>query len=192
MSTAAFEDPFSDGTSKPSRNRRCSTDPTLSIDYPLVKPDGVTDEKWNSLSEATQRKVSNTIQDRISREEAKARALAAKTPRAKPAHSGTFTTQYAIDWARKKGWKIIDRERYDVRTRRHHDLQLGIDVLCEDPKSEGGMIGIQAAGVGERAAHYQKFEDRGGITKANRRHITVIYVEFVRGNKTPVVEETWA
>jgi hypothetical protein len=191
MSTAAFEDPFSDG-GKPSRPLRCSPEPTLPIDYPLTKPDGMTDAKWESLSEATKRKLSNTIQDRIAREEAKARAAADKKPRAKSSSSGTFTTQYAMTWAKKQGWKVLDRERYDVRTKRHHDLQLGIDLLCEDPNSEGGMIGIQAAGKGEKAPHYQTFLDRGGPEKAKRRHITVIYVEFVRGSKTPILEEKWA
>jgi len=150
----------------------------------------MTDTKWASLSEATQRKLSNIHQDRISRENAKAAADAQKKPRAKPAHSGTFTTQYAIDWAKSKGWKIIDRERYDARTKRHHDLQLGIDLLAEDP-TQDGMIGIQAAGVGERAPHYQRFMDRGGPEKAKRRSIRIVYVEFVRGNKTPVSEEKW-
>jgi hypothetical protein len=154
-------------------------------------PDGMTEEKWDSLAEATQRKLSNIFQDRKAREAAAAKAAAEKKPRAKRAATGTFTTQYATDWAKSKGWKIIDRERYDYRTKRHHDLQLGIDLLVEDP-SEDGMIGIQAAGVGERAPHYQRFLDRGGPEKAKRRSIRIVYVEFVRGNKTPVSEERWA
>ena len=189
MSTA-HDDPFSED-GKPSRRSRCSPDPTLQLDYPLVMPDGMTAAKWDSLAEATKRKLSNIFQDRKAREAAATKAAAEKKPRAKRSTSGTFTTQYAIDWAKSNGWKVIDRERYDYRTKRHHDLQLGIDLLVEDP-AEDGMIGIQAAGQGERAPHYQRFLDRGGPEKAKRRSIRIVYVEFVRGNKKPILEERWA
>ena len=100
-----------------------------------------------------------------------------------------FTTQYAIEWGKKQGWKLIDRERYDARLKRHHDLMLGVDALFETPD---GMVGVQGASKSERAAHYRRFEERGGIDRATRLHVGVVYLEFERGNKAPVVTEVWA
>lgn len=105
------------------------------------------------------------------------------------AGASRFTTQYAIEWARKQGWKILDRERYDPRTKRHHDLMLGVDALFESPN---GMVGVQGAGKSERAEHYRRFEERGGIQRANTLHVRVIYLEFVRGDKNPITVEEWA
>lgn len=100
-----------------------------------------------------------------------------------------YTTEYAIAWGRRQGWKLIDRERYDARTKRHHDLMLGVDAMFESPD---GLVGVQGAGKSERKPHFQRFEDRGGAERASRLHIRVCYVEFERGNKTPKVVEWWA
>lgn len=109
-----------------------------------------------------------------------------KTP--KP-YAPRFSTDYAVKWGRKQGWTLIDRENYNHKTKRHHDLQLGLDALFDTPD---GMVGIQGAGRSEKADHLRRFTDRGGIEKARRRHIRVVYLEFVRGNRTPVLEEWWA
>jgi hypothetical protein len=111
-----------------------------------------------------------------------------------PGHK-RFSTQYGVEWGRSQKqpngqpWVVIDREGYDHRLKRHHDLELGLDVIFDDGV---GRVGVQAAGVGERKAHYQRFLDRGGVEKAQRRRTRVIYLEFVKGNKTPVREEVWA
>ena len=99
-----------------------------------------------------------------------------------------FTTDAAVKWGRKQGWKLVDRENYDARTRHHGDLQLGVDALFDDGN---GLIGVQGAGRSERKEHRERFEQRGGEEVARRRHIRIVYVEFVRGNPEPIVKEWW-
>jgi len=99
-----------------------------------------------------------------------------------------FTTDAAIRWGRRQGWRLIERESFDHLTKRHHDLELGMDAKMEDSK---GLIFLQGAGRGERAAHRRRFEERGGEAKARRRHYRVIYLEFVRGKPDPVLREDW-
>lgn len=107
--------------------------------------------------------------------------------------AGTFTTAYAIEYGRKQGYtRIVDRERYDARLRRHHDCEGAVDVIFDDPKDPGARVGFQGAGVGERAEHYNRFMAWGGPDKARERKLQVVYLEFVRGNKTPVKVESWA
>lgn len=100
-----------------------------------------------------------------------------------------FSTDYAIEWGRKQGWKLLDRERYDARLKRHHDLMMGVDALFETPD---GMVGVQGAGLSEHKAHYQRFTDRGGVPRAQKLHVRVVYLEFARGDKTPRKVEWWA
>ncbi len=109
--------------------------------------------------------------------------------RAPRPYAKRYTTDYAVGWGRKQGWTLIERERYDFRTKRHHDLMLGVDALFEGPD---GMIGVQGAGKSERKAHWDRFLARGGPDKAARRHIKICYAEFERGNKTPITVEWWA
>ena len=105
------------------------------------------------------------------------------------APASTFTTQYAIEWGRRHGWKLIDRERYDFKNKRHNDLQLGADAMMEGPD---GIILVQGAGRSEKAAHWSRFNERGGGDKARHRHLKFVYVEFVRGSKDPILTEWWA
>jgi len=107
-----------------------------------------------------------------------------KEPRA-----SNYTTKAAIAWGRAQGWKLLDRERWDQRTRRHHDLVLGADCLFE---SAEGMVAIQGAGRYERTIHRERFEAAGGVERAERLHIRFVYLEFVRDSNDPVVEERWA
>ncbi|AIE83514.1 hypothetical protein [Fimbriimonas ginsengisoli] len=120
-------------------------------------------------------------------------AKVANTPPPKAKRSGSgatrFTTDYAVRWGRDQGWKLIERERFDHLTKRHHDLEFGVDAMFINPA--GGRIGVQGAGKSEKAPHYQRFMDAGGPAKARDRAVTVVYVEFVRGNYTPVLEEKW-
>jgi len=134
-------------------------------------------------------------QERYYREELMMKPKPARGPAPK------FSTQYAVDYGKKQkkesglNWQVIDRERFvrawnpDSRDR-HHDLMLGLDVLFDDGRP--GMVGVQAAGKGERAVHYKRFEERGGIELAKRRNIRVYYWVFERGNKTPIETERWA
>lgn len=117
--------------------------------------------------------------------------LQAQPEKAPRKSAGTFTTAYAIEYGLKQGYKtIVDRERYDYRTKRHHDCEGAVDVIFDD--GNGGRIGFQGAGVGERAEHYNRFMAWGGPTKARERKLRVTYLEFTRGNKTPVKVEEWA
>lgn len=100
-----------------------------------------------------------------------------------------YTTDYAIEWGRKQGWKDLDRERYDFRLRRHHDLVLGSDAMMESPD---GIVFIQGAGRSERKEHRTRFESRGGVAKAQALHARFVYLEFERGDKAPKVLEWWA
>ena len=129
-------------------------------------------------------------QDDLARTEKERAKLAAKAAAPVRAPATRFTTDYAIKWGRAQGWKLIDRENYDHKNRRHHDLQLGLDALFDD--GGDGMVGIQGAGRNEKAAHYERFVSAGGTDKATRRHIRVIYLEFERGNFEPILREDWA
>jgi hypothetical protein len=44
--------------------------------------------------------------------------------------------------------------------------------------------------VGERAEHRRKFEERRHQL-ADFANVTFLYLEFIRGNKTPVRVEEW-
>lgn len=109
---------------------------------------------------------------------------APKSPRAK-----RFTTDYAIKWGKRKGWTLMDRERYDYRTKRHHDLPLGADAMFE---TDDGIVYVQGAGKSERAAHWRRFEEQGGVERARKLGVAFYYVEFMRGDTTPITEEQWA
>jgi len=117
--------------------------------------------------------------------------LQAQPEKVKRKSAGTFTTAYAKAYGKKQGYtRILDQERYDYRTKRHHDCEGAVDVIFDD--GNGGRIGFQGAGVGERAEHYNRFMAWGGPDKARDRRLKVVYLEFVRGNKTPVKVEEWA
>jgi hypothetical protein len=120
--------------------------------------------------------------------QAKAAKLAEKKPKAKRPAAKKFTTEYAVDWGKAQGWKLVERERYDARTNRHHDLAGGADVRFRD--SDGRVIFVQGAGKSERAEHYRRFDDRRHQLK-DFNSPRFIYVEFERGNKTPIKEEEW-
>jgi hypothetical protein len=147
--------------------------------------------KWDRLALPVRKRFSGAyVLELLSRKPKKAKQQGAPATR--------FTTDYAVKWGRRqkharvsaKTWQLIDREHYDYRTKRHHDLELGVDAIFDD----GGdyRIGIQGAGKGERSVHYQRFMDRGGPEKAARRRLKVLYLEFERGNHEPILKEEWA
>ncbi len=119
--------------------------------------------------------------------EAQKRQEAASKPRRQGAKR--FSTQYAVDWGRAQGWKLLDRERYDARTHRHHDLWLGADALFED---QAGLVLVQGAGRYEKAEHVVRFDRAGGPARAHKLGVRFIYLEFVRESKEPVLQEEWS
>lgn len=100
-----------------------------------------------------------------------------------------FTTQYAINWGQDQGWTLLDREHYNVFAKRHNDLLLASDAMFECPN---GLVFVQGAGRGERAAHREKFEERGGVERCRKLKIRFVYVEFERGDFAPIRKEDWA
>lgn len=139
-------------------------------------------ERWEALPKSSRQRSSEF-------DEAKLAAQATKKPKQAREFAPRFSTDAALKWGRKKGWKLIDRENYNHKVRRSHDLMLGMDLLFDTPD---GMVAVQAAGKSERKEHYQRFLDRGGIETARRRHVAIIYAEFERGNPEPIKEERWA
>lgn len=139
-------------------------------------------DKWNSFALAQRMHLSE------GREQAENKPEKAVKARA---YAPRFSTQYAIDWARKQGWKLIDREWYDYRTKRNHDLEGMVDAIFELP-GQDGRTGIQGAGRYQKADHFAKFEAWGGKEKALRRGLKVLYMEFEKGQKEPVLVEDWA
>ena len=120
-----------------------------------------------------------------------------------------FTTAYAIDWGRKQGWKLVDRERWDhLGHARSHDVAFGMDAIFVCPLT-GKRIGVQGAGRSERALHFRRFElcgaikpaqgpghvlvgGMGAVEAARAQNIEIWYVEFERGNPQPILRERWA
>ena len=134
---------------------------------------------WMRLPKASRKRISGD--DDAFREKYETKPVAAKQ---KP-----YSTQYAVDWGKKQGWKVIDREAYNFLTKRHHDCELGMDVIFDDGK---GRVGVQAAGKSERKVHWDRFVKAGGAETAKRRSIRILYFVFERGNKAPLEIEEWA
>lgn len=150
---------------------------------------------WQPVSLHWQKLSLNIRQDHISdldKEQKKADAPPRKA--AKP-----FTTAAALAWGRAKGWRLRDRERSTLFktgagrfVRRTNDILMGSDLMFEDPSGQiRGMILVQAGGKGERSPHFKRFEERGGQQSCRNMMATFIYAEFVRGEKEPVLVETW-
>lgn len=144
-----------------------------------VCPEWFPEDKWFALPE----------KERIRRIEQHERIFRPEPLKESRPGVTRFSTQYGVEWGKKQGWKMLDRERYDARTKRHHDLMLGVDALFDTLIA--GMAGVQAAGLGERAAHWQRFCERGGVEKARRLGIKIYYLEFARGDRTPRKVEEW-
>lgn len=115
-----------------------------------------------------------------------ARAIEEAVAKANRRARRPFTTGYAVRWAKAQGWKVTDRERWDARLNRHHDLAGGSDVCAMTPDRR--RVWIQAAGRGERQAHYKRFMERKGELADGERFV---YVVFERGNTKPLTREDW-
>lgn len=137
--------------------------------------------KWESLPLTWRLRQSASEMERLDRE-------AARATKPRRAASTRYTTQYAIDWGRAQGWRLRDRERFDARTRRHHDLMLGADAMFETPD---GLVLVQGAGRYERNEHRRRFEECGGADAGARMRVRMVYVEFARGCRVPTLIEWW-
>gem|GEM_PF-4335267 len=120
-----------------------------------------------------------------------------------------FTTAYAIDWGRRQGWRLVDRERWDhYNHARSHDVAFGMDAIFVCPLT-AKRIGIQGAGRSERAIHFRRFEQcgaikpvlspekvlvggMGAVEAARAQNIEIWYLEFDRGEPEPILRERWA
>lgn len=109
-------------------------------------------------------------------------------------HVPNFSTSYAIKWGRAQGWRLVEREAYDFRTKRHHDCQFATDAIMRLPI--GKLAGIQGAGRSQRADHRRKFDQYGtgpyGSELAKAQGIEIWYLEFDRGSPEPILLERWA
>ena len=100
-----------------------------------------------------------------------------------------FSTDAAIEWGRKQGWTLVDRERFVSRGpwgHGHEDLAGGSDACFID--REGCRVFVQGAGRGERPDHRARFDARIGQLARGERFV---YVEFLRGRRDPVLVEWW-
>lgn len=138
--------------------------------------------KWAKLPYSLRKRLSEYQEEHNAK-------MAAKKPKQTRINPGTYTTQYAVDECRRRKWRIVDRERYDARLKRHHDLMLGMDLIVDDGGK--GLLLIQAAGKGERASHWRKFIERGGTENALRLGVRVLYWVFERHVPSPIEEEKW-
>lgn len=112
----------------------------------------------------------------------------AKAETAKGTGPKRFSTDYAVAWGRRQGWRLVDRERFDFRTKRHLDCLLGSDAMFS---SEDGLVLVQGAGTGQRAEHRRRFDARGGSSELARLKARFFYLEFERGCKEPAKMEVW-
>lgn len=121
-----------------------------------------------------------------------------------------FTTPYALEWAKKQGWKVLHSESFNHLTKNHHDAWLGSDLACSvshsDPFERRGIVLVQAGQKGEEKAHLaksqelaQKWAKHFGIKPQDctlefvcQAHgWTFLWVEFSRGKKAPDRQVWW-
>ena len=155
----------------------------MDLDFSVFDTESVTDRYKRSLKAtldqmAAEREAAMRVPDPSDLTQRPHRATAKR-----------FSTQCAIAWGRKRGWDLLDRERYDYRLKRHHDCLMGSDALFE---TATGMAGVQGAGRSERKTHRDRFENMGGAAKAMKLGIGFWYVEFDSLTHEVVREERWA
>lgn len=151
-------------------------------------PEGMSPEKWERAGPLERADMVRTHQALMGNARRVAKALD-KVPGQGPTR---FTTQYAMDYAKVRyPHASYERERYDARTRRHHDLEMGADVVVR--LRDGGVVFVQGAGKSERKVHKARFEAHGGVEALERRYrdATFLYLEFERGQKEPILTEVW-
>jgi hypothetical protein len=133
--------------------------------------------------------ITETYLERVKLALTTPRPLREKKPEGKKRAGGkTFTTKYAKIWGKKQGWKLRASEHVGWGGLMH-DVGPGADAEFE---TETGFVYVQGAGRHERAPHFQRFIDRGGVAFCQKRNAKFVYLEFERGSTTPVLEEWWA
>lgn len=128
-----------------------------------------------------------------------------------PAKRGKpFTTDYAREFCRKQGWKILHSEDFNHLLKQSKDAWLGTDVVCSIPASDEfgqrRIILIQAGQAGEEKAHRAKSQE---LAQKWAKHLQVkpedctlemvcqihgwsfLWVEFSRGKKLPDRQVWW-
>ena len=147
-------------------------------------------DRWAKLPLKTRQGSSEQWIARLEKE-------AKKKPKARHNKGSEFTTKAAKAWGRARGWKLIDEERSTLiqtnkgMMRKTNDLMIGADLMFASP-DHVGLILVQAAGRYERAPHFARFQQRGGIKACAARACQFWYVEFVRGESEPALVEQWA
>ena len=116
------------------------------------------------------------------------RSIAERITRAARRKRRPYTTDYAVAWAKKQGWRIVERERWDAALRRHHDLAGGSDVCAIDQDRRRVWIQGARPGKTERDVHMARFEARRAQLAQGERYV---YVTFERGSAKPVAVEEW-
>jgi len=125
--------------------------------------------------------------------ELKAIKKAVRPPRSQ---GKAFTTKAAKAWVRSKGWIIITSERHSVTfvkgkvVSRRADTELASDLVCMDPQNPGPVF-VQAGGLSQRKRHREAFEAEGGERVCRGLAGRFVYIEFVRDQAEPVLEEWW-
>lgn len=151
----------------------------------LVPPDHWPNANWQNLPLVVRKKLAWT-EEQIRGQKAP-KSHKARTPATR------FTTGAAIKYGQAMGWKLVERETYDYRTKRHHDVRYGMDAIMRD--LDGFLVGVQGAGVGERAEHFERFLARtrnaAGVIFPETEHMRFFYWEFKRGQFEPVKFEQW-
>ncbi len=101
------------------------------------------------------------------------------------AYQGTYSTAYAKDLCRERGWRVIQSEHRD-RFGNLHDCYAGSDVVALRP--DRTQVLVQGGCQGSRAEHRRRFEERKDQVPLGA---TFLYVEFKRDGAL-TLEEQWA
>lgn len=150
---------------------------------------------WNKQARVIRQKWSKVwVDDEIEKErQAKLFKPKEDKPKATRLPATRFTTEYGCRWGKRqlrldcdRCWKLIEREHYNSRTKRHADLELGMDAFFDD--GGPGRFGCQFGQPDEEKAHARAFLERGGYELAARRGIRPYWVAFVRGRTEPALD----
>lgn len=181
-------DPFAGGADK-KRRRFIDADPD-------AMPEGGTEEMVEAI--ASRLTLFSTNPDAAKLPAVRRQALRElrrmlEAERPKETGAKRFTTKYAIDYGSRRGWKLMDRERWNPWGRggkgSHEDVAFAADAIFLTPG--GRTVAIQGAGRHERTEHRAKFDELRGVEKCLEFNVEFLYLEFVRGNKEPVLLERW-
>jgi hypothetical protein len=107
-----------------------------------------------------------------------------KEEKPKKAYQPVYSTKYAKDLCKDRGWKVIASEYQDRRGYRH-DAYGGCDVVAL--RQDRTQVLIQAGSKGTRAEHWRRFIERRHMIPAASKFL---YIEFARTGEI-LLEEEW-